>query len=236
MNPIGFTNQELGKNFDAGTAELFAQCHDLEIAYKFNEKINNRIINYKDKTGRLCYFDILKFKVCINGEDYIFSIGKDVTDMYSKLTLYKHKAARDVLTGLLNRSALDEIGVFNNSVFIYIDLDNFKKVNDCYGHVTGDNILVRFSQLLLKVFSVSNGIVARIGGDEFLVIIKEVASEANVKNHLREVRALFNAEFGDYTGIGFDFSLGYCRFSHSIEHTLVEVDGLMYKDKSEKQC
>ncbi|WP_370559732.1 diguanylate cyclase [Edwardsiella tarda] len=52
---------------------------------------------------------------------------------------------------MLNRSALDEIDVFNNSVFIYIDLDNFKQVNDCYGHVTGDNILVRFPQFLLKV-------------------------------------------------------------------------------------
>ncbi|WP_370559605.1 diguanylate cyclase [Edwardsiella tarda] len=82
----------------------------------------------------------------------------------------------------------------------------------------------------------SNGIVARIGGDEFLVIIKEVASEDNVKNPLREVRALFNAEFGDYMSIGSDFSLGYCRFSRSIKHTLVEVDGFMYKNKSEKQC
>ncbi len=53
--------------------------------------------------------------------------------------------------------------------FYIFDLDNFKQVNDIFGHVRGDEILIQFSNILTKVF-VNDAIIGRLGGDEFAVL------------------------------------------------------------------
>ncbi|WP_392421537.1 diguanylate cyclase domain-containing protein [Edwardsiella piscicida] len=100
---------------------------------------------------------------------------------------------------------------------------------------SGDDILVSFSNILLNVFSVNNSLVARIGGDEFLVIVKAVEGRAHIKKHICDIRVLVHAAFNNYMDVGFDFSLGYCEFKTSLEKTPAEVDRLMYKNKLEKK-
>ncbi|WP_448630183.1 diguanylate cyclase domain-containing protein [Cellulomonas soli] len=95
-----------------------------------------------------------------------------------------HLAVHDPLTGLPNRRRVDELvgvlvervaaGQSAGAVVLFVDLDDFKEVNDTYGHGVGDDLLVAMAQRLADaVHQVSpDGVVARFGGDEFLVLLE----------------------------------------------------------------
>ncbi len=113
-------------------------------------------------------YDIFHDKI---GNIYIF---RDIT-IERKLEQQTLRSANtDFMTGLHNRrslfSYLAEIGVGTQISLIMIDLDNFKKVNDTFGHQRGDEALLETSRLLNKCFP--SDFIARLGGDEFLVVIK----------------------------------------------------------------
>ena len=83
------------------------------------------------------------------------------------------QAKRDTLTGLMGRQGISEqIDALLHSdcrgTFFIMDMDNFKNVNDTYGHMEGDQVLVRFAKGLKKAVA-ANDITARLGGDEFIV-------------------------------------------------------------------
>lgn len=85
------------------------------------------------------------------------------------------KAVKDSLTDLWSRKYLeeffeDEKKLPEEGCFLLLDLDNFKQVNDCYGHIVGDEVLVQFSQVLFD-FAKPEDVVCRMGGDEFVVFI-----------------------------------------------------------------
>ncbi|SHJ75758.1 diguanylate cyclase (GGDEF) domain-containing protein [Clostridium cavendishii DSM 21758] len=83
----------------------------------------------------------------------------------------------DSLTSILNRRYLEEVikndRIDKNTALLMMDLDDFKKVNDKNGHVVGDQILVKFSKLVKMVLE-EDAIFLRYGGEEFLIIIKNV--------------------------------------------------------------
>lgn len=90
----------------------------------------------------------------------------------------KNKAERDELTGLLNRTAFNDLVDFYKNAteelaFLIIDVDNFKTVNDTYGHEIGDLALKKVATLLGECFR-SNDFPIRYGGDEFVVIMTEL--------------------------------------------------------------
>lgn len=92
---------------------------------------------------------------------------------------YKRLSMLDALTGILNkktcgdaiRSYLDA-GIPRTCVLLFMDLDNFKEVNDIAGHASGDELLAETGKLLLSSFRPTD-IIGRIGGDEFMVLIKD---------------------------------------------------------------
>ncbi|MCR4561996.1 MAG: GGDEF domain-containing protein [Bacilli bacterium] len=89
-------------------------------------------------------------------------------------------AEHDRLTGLLNRTGYENIFSRVNlgkCLFVLIDIDKFKDVNDAYGHAAGDKVLKKVADLLQKYFSKSNEYISRIGGDEFTVIIDGIEEE-----------------------------------------------------------
>lgn len=96
--------------------------------------------------------------------------------------IYKGLSDTDALTGLFNRrafqAAVDETLLKRISgVFIFIDVDNFKNYNDKYGHANGDLCLKHFAAAMKKCFP-KDSILGRYGGDEFVVYIKNAASDA----------------------------------------------------------
>lgn len=88
--------------------------------------------------------------------------------------LYNSAACRELVTSKLREMNADQIGAF-----LIMDLDNFKEVNDHYGHQAGDRILCQFAELLKDVLP-ENCITARIGGDEFVVYLESVMSENDI--------------------------------------------------------
>lgn len=103
--------------------------------------------------------------------------AQEQTHLKNALGEYRERAARDPLTGVLNRGALTDALtlMLEESVrrqkalsMFFLDLDNFKKLNDVFGHAAGDIILVGVAETLKSQVS-SAGIVARYGGEEFLL-------------------------------------------------------------------
>lgn len=95
--------------------------------------------------------------------------------------LLRHKAEHDPLTGISNRGSFDQLrellkATSNPVALLLIDVDEFKKINDGFGHNVGDQVLKKVARLLQEQFR-SNDYPARIGGDEFAVIMTDVTSE-----------------------------------------------------------
>ncbi len=104
---------------------------------------------------------------------------KEVSDI-------KSKARQDALTGLWNRAYTEEtvnelVSDGANGALFMIDMDNFKAINDNYGHIEGDNTLKMFADTMRK-FSSDGDVLCRIGGDEFVMFINGITSKSELSN------------------------------------------------------
>lgn len=114
---------------------------------------------------------------------------RDVTVARAQVNRLEQQTLADYLTGLFNRKGFDRY--LSTAIkradenqgamaLLLVDLDGFKHVNDCYGHAIGDKLLVAFAERL--ALSVSDvGAAARIGGDEFAVVLDDVGSSADAQ-------------------------------------------------------
>ncbi|MCE2573636.1 GGDEF domain-containing protein [Motilimonas eburnea] len=146
----------------------------------------------------------------------------------------KRIAHHDTLTDLYNRRAFFEkypslLIQYPAPVLIYIDLDNFKQLNDTQGHEAGDSYLMTFAKSLKKLLQQS-GAAFRFGGDEFVVIYGGNSAE-NFIGLLRQSLSKLNQESG------VDLSYGLLNMSESIaaDQLIKEADELMYRNKQEKK-
>ncbi|MBQ8086411.1 MAG: diguanylate cyclase [Lachnospiraceae bacterium] len=109
---------------------------------------------------------------------------KNVLNHTRKIKTLSVAASTDKLTGLLNKVSTNEylkkICNENDGALLVIDMDNFKLVNDLYGHEEGDRILVAFASILKHHFR-SHDIVGRIGGDEFVAFLKDLKDREVLK-------------------------------------------------------
>lgn len=145
----------------------------------------------------------------------------------------------DKLTGIYNRRYFDELMEIEmekaarygaDFCLVMIDMDNFKAINDTYGHVVGDRILQYFAQTVKK-FIRSSDIVARYAGDEFIMVFYHSTYEdtlskiESIKRYLEE---------NPYNGnIQVRFSAGICRYTDgkTIDNIITAADIAMYKQK-----
>jgi diguanylate cyclase (GGDEF)-like protein/PAS domain S-box-containing protein len=109
---------------------------------------------------------------------YTLALVEDVSDRHLLEERLRYEALHDPLTGLPNRTLFFErlsaaLADPNGRIGIcYLDLDDFKLVNDTLGHHIGDQLLIGLAERLDRAVAESNGIVARMGGDEFVVLIE----------------------------------------------------------------
>ena len=151
--------------------------------------------------------------------------------------------SRDHLTGLFTRVKASEYIndlLFKRSNFgvLLIDLDDFKKLNDTYGHNEGDKFLKLFGETLMTVFS-KDEVVSRFGGDEF-IIVKNNFEKVDLGFYTRSIyRELKKSESTSNFSNGFQFSIG-CSVSSegslkSAEELIVEADNNMYLNKADNK-
>lgn len=112
-------------------------------------------------------------------------IGSDITDRVQAERRIEHLATHDELTGLPNRAMFAEVLELavasarrhgRRLALLFIDLDRFKSVNDTFGHEAGDALLKRVATRMKECVR-SSDVVARIGGDEFVVLVHEAAAD-----------------------------------------------------------
>ena len=124
-----------------------------------------------------------------------FTYVRDIDEKKNKDLALSYRAEHDVLTGIYNRTASAklisdflETSALSNTThgFFMMDLDRFKRINDTYGHMAGDEILKLVAQKMNVLFRASD-IVARLGGDEFIIFLKNTHSEDHVRYKAKEL-------------------------------------------------
>ena len=151
-------------------------------------------------------------------------------------------ALLDPLTGLFNRRYIEqrlesEIARSKRHgrplAVILFDLDEFKQVNDTYGHAAGDALLKAFAERLSKATRGSDA-AARYGGDEFLVVLPECKPE-NVQHVLKRLQGI-RAEIDDRTSLPIAFSSGWSASvqGESAKELLLRADAELYASKRRK--
>lgn len=135
------------------------------------------------------------------------------------------RATRDALTGAFNRARFEEALQTEVSFLsrtgqplglIYFDVDHFKKINDTFGHLAGDEVLKDIGERVPKIVR-SEDIFARIGGEEFAIILRNITEEgiARLAERLREAMAEKPASF-EGRGITFTISVGATLCSEKV--------------------
>ncbi|MDY0320212.1 MAG: GGDEF domain-containing protein [Arcobacteraceae bacterium] len=137
----------------------------------------SRIVSIKNTNGDLIDFEITLKKIEHKSE-YII-VFNDITTYIAQKNEYEYFAYHDHLTKIFNRQKFDELLLkeFENKKrygdklsVILIDLDHFKKVNDTYGHLTGDLVLIAIVGIIRNKLRI-NDVFARWGGEEFIILL-----------------------------------------------------------------
>jgi diguanylate cyclase (GGDEF)-like protein len=173
----------------------------------------------------------------------------EVEIMERKKLEEKHRVASitDELTGLMNRRGFFsiaknqcEIASRNNLnlSFLFLDLDKLKEINDEFGHKIGDLALMDTAIILKKSFRLSD-IIARIGGDEFVVMAMETP-ETNIEILTKRLKTnldVFNKETSKPYQLSLSFGLTRYKPENpcSIDKLISEADNLMYEQKKNKK-
>lgn len=156
-------------------------------------------------------------------------------------------ALHDPLTGLMNRRLLDEH--LQQSIneaqrregsmaILYIDLDQFKPVNDNYGHKQGDHLLVVTAQRIRECLR-SSDIIARMGGDEFIVILPDDQTRATAEHTAEKISRSISSpvELNSAVAVSVGVSIGvsiYPQNGESAEKLIRYADAAMYAVKSSR--
>ncbi len=149
-----------------------------------------------------------------------------------------HKANYDELTKIFNRRYFNEIMKNEikegNKTLVLIDIDNFKAINDIYGHSTGDFILRVFANLIKRYLG-DKDLFFRFGGDEFIVLFNDL-DDKSVISFMENIRQKINKD--KIKGINIDFSYGISKLKNynmtNYEDIINLADKNMYINKNKK--
>lgn len=173
------------------------------------------------------------------------ALVSDITERKALFRQLKYMAEHDPLTGLFNRAYLEQeatralqraSAVREHGVaMLYIDLDNFKEINDRWGHTVGDRLLVEVAERLSRC-SRGRDVTARVGGDEFVVLVDEVARERvlDIAESFREriVGHRFEGEDGQPVQIGCSIGVAFIEGREvSFAEALKQADHACYLAK-----
>ena len=154
----------------------------------------------------------------------------------------RQKAERDALTGLYNkghaRELIDEALAVpgTTKALLVLDMDGFKKVNDNLGHLFGDAVISDMALSLAEVFSSDGDIIGRVGGDEFVVLIRDVESRDTLVSRCEALRDMLRRsfEYGKNQTLNVSGSVGIAlspEFGSSFETLFSCADKALYEAK-----
>lgn len=198
--------------------------------------------------GTICVMDYIKTDY---GERYhkllkhFSEMAELELDLLSKTIQFEHLALSDDLTNSLNRKGffftaqqLIKSAKRNKAqvCVCFFDIDNLKKINDNFGHQMGDEVITLFAQYLKNVFREVD-IIARFGGDEFVVLLQE-SKQLDISSLINRLSSLVNS---NEQNSHLSFSYGYSSINaadidiESLDHLIKSADDEMYKNKVSKR-
>ncbi|GKV57660.1 hypothetical protein NCCP2222_36070 [Sporosarcina sp. NCCP-2222] len=207
----------------------------------------NEEIQFTNDDGKhlVCLFDA---QPIYEGDKMIGAFGqfRDISDRYFLQEKFNYLAYHDDLTGLPNRRFINEEiqniikdmenGRNRTLALIFIDLDRFKAINDNFSHSYGDILLKKVSERLSGCLG-EQDVLARMGGDEFIFLLKDFDNPDYVTAKAEEVLNLFNESF--YIGndeLHTTASIGvalYPDYPISMEKLMIYADNAMYQAKKQ---
>lgn len=175
---------------DKAAFETFAECIRNGVD-GFNLKLNGSIFGVPELesgfevNGGTIYSD--------DGKSLSVGVMKSTSRSHDDKAYYLTEAARDSGTGLLNKRAISEYTIErinaggDKAMYLAImDVDDFKRINDTYGHMFGDQVLSKVSEIIRSVVG-QRGKVGRFGGDEFFVLFENILDEAELRRILKVI-------------------------------------------------
>lgn len=177
---------------------------------------------------------------------YVLLQRTDVTDRYHREQMLEKaqlESMTDPLTQLYNRlgserlikKALSETDENRNAVLLMLDLDNFKEVNDRFGHPVGDQILCEVARKLKECFRTGD-IIGRLGGDEYIIFLPNMLHKTDIHPVLRRVVQKLNIVYKNETeSITVTASVGatFCK-GQPYEELYTQADAALYYSKKRK--
>lgn len=216
------------KNIDGQTTRIIEEAKEAKVEEKFR-KILEEIYFLKKQNSQL----INKL------EEY----HKEISKLNVEIKLAKEEANIDFLTSLYNRRSFDRSlndlieNFYKNRypfTLILLDVDNFKSINDKYGHLVGDRVLKEIASIL-RLFLRANTIIARTGGEEFGIILPGVTLENAIKVAERIRNIIENREIKiDKHTLKVTVSIGVTEVKQNdnIYSIYERVDKALYKAKN----
>jgi diguanylate cyclase (GGDEF)-like protein/PAS domain S-box-containing protein len=249
----GFTHDEvIGKSSSILYGKNTQKEELLKISQSLKERmpVHTEVIHYK-KSGEEIWLelDIVPISDDVGLNTHWVAVMRDITQRKQTEMKIQQLAFYDAMTGLPNRQLLIDrlrqrlsasARSHHSGAVLFIDLDNFKSLNDTHGHDVGDLLLVEVAQRIVKCVRDSDT-VGRLGGDEFVVIINELDEnlrDAAVQTSTvcEKILLSFNQPFELNGYIHHTTpSIGVTLFNHdsatSVDELLKRADSAMYKAK-----
>jgi diguanylate cyclase (GGDEF)-like protein/PAS domain S-box-containing protein len=238
---LGYTQQELMKlTFIDLTHPEDIEIDLAETKKVFHGEISNYAVEkrYIRKNKEVLWVNSTASVIQVEGKslDGLIMI-EDITARKQAEESLRELSTHDILTGLYNRSyfetemaRLERSRQFPVSV-VMVDVDHLKETNDNHGHAAGDELLKRLAQVLSSAFRAED-VLARIGGDEFAIILPNTARRA-AKKALSRVRRFLNDHNATQAAPALQVSFGVSTAEKSFPLTdaLKEADENMYAEK-----
>lgn len=188
----------------------------------------------------ICSFTIVF--ICVYMITILLKIQQEKQEKELKILSEQMKvlADHDTLTGLYNRRYLNRYleqliaDGTENFHAVLMDLDFFKKINDCYGHLFGDEVLLKFSQIMQEQIK-DKGIVSRFGGEEFMIIFPKTPIE-EIQGILQEIHTDYREYSQEKKGRDFTFSSGVASYEKGMEISALYslADEKLYQAKEKR--
>lgn len=191
-------------------------------------------------------YHVFSIYVEVDGRPYALEMVSRITDdtlisgygkeeLVKSISSHNSKLYMDPVTGIRNRRYYDEqlSGLWNIQGVALIDVDNFKNINDCYGHLTGDMALRLISKTIYSCLRKTD-VVVRYGGDEFVIVFQHIPKQV-LEQKLEEIRlAVHQLVMEECPKIRFSVSIGGVFGPGKTNAMLRYADRLMYQAKAEK--
>ena len=182
----------------------------------------------------------------MNSNDYVNLLNEKIKYVDDKELVYLVEKLIEEREYLINISRIDPLtGVYNKSVLNYIsdfscivmcDVDNFKLVNDKYGHLKGDYVIKEISKILYSNFR-KNDCVCRFGGDEFLIVVDQCDMDI-ILDRLQSIRRELNNNIS-LLELGVTLSIGVSSTNNkdTLNESIEKADIALYESKKKgKNC